>query len=1023
MAKIIQLIKRYKFELLIIACVLFIYHGWFSPGIIQGADFQYRPEELFRDYINFGSWDPSLNGGYYTTFAGQLNKAPVFILSGILSFFVNYPILQRIIWLFPFLLLGFFGMRTLARYMFRDNKELTFYSTLFFLINPTVVERFYRGHVWFTLVYAITPYAIYFMVRAIHGQKRKYILLASTALSVSLFLEVRTALLQIALVSALFIFIVVKERFKHLKVKVASFATIGIFTFLFNLFWILPLFLQPSGAAFDEGLLTASSIRGVGGYTGDLFQVFQFYPKSWEQFYLPTTLLLSIFLIIPLIANSFRRYKFLGFFYALLLVFLFLGKGSTDPLGEIFVWLAQNVPYFVGYRVSNKFLLIIAPVYALIAGLGFSYLYRYLRARFHPLQSLLVPMVIVVLLLSNNFLINGYLTDFNYSDSADLAINLKNEPNMFNPLQLSADYSSAWEKIQNYTEEYRSLWFPKVSRYRFTDYKHPLVLADKSLFSEQDKVFDGLLSDRNSRLYKDDSYKNLAFLMRLWRIKSLVVRPDTDIDWNYSSVRYEQVLEALLNQSYLTRNDDLEIYARDIYSQIAQVTSENGTVERRDTYTEYKASSDKEITSFTLTAENRISIYDNIYLQLATEIDTAETVTVMICNSSNICQEESLTYTSSGSRIKLLKLRSDLENISSISFKNILAGNRVRINGISLIKGSMAFFTTEMAINNKVDVVASPAFIAPEVILECRDLEPIKDFTDLIPYSYYEKYASFFPDSLALENCVDLTNFKNLEALTDIGEQSLQNWKSDGNSEISKEIAGRFTFLYKSQTMNSTLIYIFAEPVTTEDNKLYFYIAAEKNENVFIDAISSNGAIYTQSMDLHGDFKSQIVELDLATTQLTDIKELKIRNIISDNQLRLSNFQKKIKIKSDKIVSAVKMPVATFTQLSPTTYIIKIREAKSPFFVTLQESFNKYWSLSIETSSNVIKVDKSDHLLINGYANAWFINRSGDYNIMLEFGPENYFRTGGIISIAAFISLAVIAAFERDGKKHPHKTK
>lgn len=39
------------------------------------------------------------------------------------------------------------------------------------------------------------------------------------------------------------------------------------------------------------------------------------------------------------------------------------------------------------------------------------------------------------------------------------------------------------------------------------------------------------------------------------------------------------------------------------------------------------------------------------------------------------------------------------------------------------------------------------------------------------------------------------------------------------------------------------------------------------------------------------------------------------------------------------------------------------------------------------------------HFIANGYANAWYINKTGTYTITLEFWPQKLFYIGAAISI------------------------
>jgi len=80
------------------------------------------------------------------------------------------------------------------------------------------------------------------------------------------------------------------------------------------------------------------------------------------------------------------------------------------------------------------------------------------------------------------------------------------------------------------------------------------------------------------------------------------------------------------------------------------------------------------------------------------------------------------------------------------------------------------------------------------------------------------------------------------------------------------------------------------------------------------------------------------------------------------------------------------------------------------------------------TNKNIIQIPKIKHTKINGYANSWLIepndicqnnfckkNLDGSYEIeiIIEFWRHRFFYFGGIISITAFVILAVVMIWRR----------
>lgn len=86
----------------------------------------------------------------------------------------------------------------------------------------------------------------------------------------------------------------------------------------------------------------------------------------------------------------------------------------------------------------------------------------------------------------------------------------------------------------------------------------------------------------------------------------------------------------------------------------------------------------------------------------------------------------------------------------------------------------------------------------------------------------------------------------------------------------------------------------------------------------------------------------------------------------------------------------------TFQKLNPTKYIAHV-EAEGPFFLVFSESYHSSWAAYVDGKQI------GQHFLVNGYANAWYINKTGSYTITLEFLPQKLYTIGSLVSIMTLI--------------------
>jgi len=98
------------------------------------------------------------------------------------------------------------------------------------------------------------------------------------------------------------------------------------------------------------------------------------------------------------------------------------------------------------------------------------------------------------------------------------------------------------------------------------------------------------------------------------------------------------------------------------------------------------------------------------------------------------------------------------------------------------------------------------------------------------------------------------------------------------------------------------------------------------------------------------------------------------------------------------------LPKISYKKINPTKYLVNIENARDPFYLVQLENYDPYWSAKID--KNKIK----EHEKIYGYANSWYINKKGDYNVVIEYTPQKYFYFSLFISLT-FLLILIIYLF------------
>lgn len=100
-----------------------------------------------------------------------------------------------------------------------------------------------------------------------------------------------------------------------------------------------------------------------------------------------------------------------------------------------------------------------------------------------------------------------------------------------------------------------------------------------------------------------------------------------------------------------------------------------------------------------------------------------------------------------------------------------------------------------------------------------------------------------------------------------------------------------------------------------------------------------------------------------------------------------------LKINELNNLSQEKEKDVEFIKINPTKYVVFIN-ATSPFFLSFNQPYNSDWNAFIDNKP----LDM--HFISNGFANAWYINKTGTYEVTIEFAPQKLVYLGSVISIS-----------------------
>lgn len=98
------------------------------------------------------------------------------------------------------------------------------------------------------------------------------------------------------------------------------------------------------------------------------------------------------------------------------------------------------------------------------------------------------------------------------------------------------------------------------------------------------------------------------------------------------------------------------------------------------------------------------------------------------------------------------------------------------------------------------------------------------------------------------------------------------------------------------------------------------------------------------------------------------------------------------------------LPSIIYKQVDVTKYHLSIKNAKGPYVLIFKEKFDSNWRIYLDKK----EIFKESHFLIDSYANGWLADKTGDYDLWVEYYPQRLFRKGVALTIVSLIGIVFV---------------
>jgi hypothetical protein len=211
------------------------------------------------------------------------------------------------------------------------------------------------------------------------------------------------------------------------------------------------------------------------------------------------------------------------------------------------------------------------------------------------------------------------------------------------------------------------------------------------------------------------------------------------------------------------------------------------------------------------------------------------------------------------------------------------------------------------------------------------------------------------------------------------------------DNEANPEEQSRFRWL----SLNNTYL---------DKGKYEIRISSNANSKIDLDSV----VLYSTVDDNGGSINA--AKSEMTKDNYTIIGANKTNNGLVENI-----FDSNLDSNSDLATESIPAYLAKYEKINPTKYKVDIKDATRPYVMSLAQSYDPLWVAYIDDPSGpngeVSKHDINNKIkstplysIINGF----YIDRKGDYSLIIEYEPQKWFLEAGIVSIIALI-LSVIA--------------
>lgn len=453
-----------KLYIVILTLILIgVYWYWWLPGERVAGDFPVVSDDVLKSLLDFPrTWSDRGSEGLGEVSGFFLWSYPLTFISSLLANLgLNFQQITRIVIMIPFLLIGFLSIWKLSENLKLSNPAKAI-SAIFYLTNTYVLLLADGGQLSIALAFAFFPLSFLALEKAREGGLREKIW-AGLAASTLGFFDFRFIYLLVIISLIKFFYELFFIKFKGFRKWILAWVktgvAVGVIIFGLHAYWLLPFLAFPVSSETYK-FFTQTSFASLGSLGHSILLLSPHWPENifgkitplrWEFIIIPVFALLA-----PILKP---KNKTVLFWFFILVLSIFLSKGSVEPLAAVYPWLYNHLPGFSLFRDSSKFFTLEALSLACLWGIAVDALIGKLKS--DKLRILFLCSLVLYLL----FLIRPIW-------SAQMTGTFANP-------RFQEEFAQLKNFLRSDKQPSRVFWIPSLPPLGYFDNRHPAVEASR----------------------------------------------------------------------------------------------------------------------------------------------------------------------------------------------------------------------------------------------------------------------------------------------------------------------------------------------------------------------------------------------------------------------------------------------------------------------------------------------------------------------------------------------------------------